>query len=59
MRPVAERFVVVGLARSRSRWFGELARWATAGAAPVDFVKCLTAEEARAVIGTGCAATSR
>ena len=57
MRPVAERFVVVGLARSRSRWFGELARWATAGAAPVDFVKCLTAEEARAVVGAGRAAS--
>jgi hypothetical protein len=50
---MAERYVVVGLARSRCRWFGELARWATAAVAPIEFVKCLTAEEARAVIGAG------
>jgi MinD-like ATPase involved in chromosome partitioning or flagellar assembly len=50
---VADRFVVVGLARSRARWFGELTRWADAAVAPVDFVKCLTPEEARAVLGAG------
>lgn len=50
---MADRFVVVGLARSRSRWFGELARWANAAIAPIDFVKCLTTEEARAVLGAG------
>lgn len=50
---MADRYVVIGLARSRSRWFGEVARWANAAAAPVDFVKCLTSEEARAVLGAG------
>ena len=50
---MADRFVVIGLARSRSRWFGELARWANAAVAPIDFVKCLTTEEARAVLGAG------
>lgn len=50
---MADRYVVVGLARSRCRWFGELARWATAGVAPIEFVKCLTSDEVRAVIGAG------
>ncbi len=50
---MADRFVVIGLARSRSRWFGDLARWANAAVAPIDFVKCLTTEEARAVLGAG------
>src|SRR5690606_35302421 len=47
------RFVVLGLARTRREWFSELPRWATSGSLPVEFVKCLTAEEARAVLGTG------
>ncbi|UDY35797.1 hypothetical protein [Dermatobacter hominis] len=50
---MGDRFVVVGLARSRARWSGELTRWANAAVAPVDFVKCLTPEEARAVLGAG------
>lgn len=50
---MAERHVVLGLARSRAPWFGELARWATTAVAPIDFVKTLTAEEARAVLGAG------
>jgi cellulose biosynthesis protein BcsQ len=50
---VAERYVVLGLARSRCRWFVELAHWATAGIAPIEFVKCLTADEARAVMAAG------
>lgn len=50
---MADRYVVIGLARSRCRWFGELARWATTAVAPIEFIKCLTADEARAVIGAG------
>lgn len=50
---MADRHVVLGLARSRAPWFGELARWATTAVAPIDFVKTLTCEEARAVLGTG------
>jgi hypothetical protein len=42
-----ERFVVLGLAHVRSAWFSEVARWSTAGSIPVDFVKCLTADELR------------
>ena len=48
-----EQYVVLGLARSRQRWFSELARWSTSAVAPIEYVKCLTADEARAVIGSG------
>jgi hypothetical protein len=47
------RFVVAGLAHVRSAWFTEVARWATAGSLPVEFVKCLSVEELRARTGSG------
>jgi len=50
---VADRFAVIGLARSREAWFAELTRWADAAVAPIDFVKCLSSDEARAVLATG------
>jgi MinD-like ATPase involved in chromosome partitioning or flagellar assembly len=50
---MAERYVVLGLARTRCHWFGQLSHWSTAGVAPIEFIKCLSAEEARAVMGTG------
>lgn len=50
---MADRHVVLGLARSRAPWFGELTRWATTAVAPIDFVRTLTPEEARAVLGAG------
>ncbi len=49
----ADRFVVVGVTRARARWVADLARWSTDGAAPIEFVSCLTATEAGAVLGTG------
>ncbi|HZT64441.1 MAG TPA: hypothetical protein VFA11_01490 [Acidimicrobiales bacterium] len=45
---MAERYVVLGLARPRAEWFTQLAQWATGGSLPVEFVKCLTAEELHA-----------
>jgi hypothetical protein len=48
-----ERFVVLGLAHTRSPWFAEVGRWATAAALPVEFVKCVSAEELRARLGSG------
>ena len=33
-----ERFVVLGLAHVRSKWFPEVGRWSTNAAAPIDFV---------------------
>ena len=49
----SERFVVLGLAHVRSSWFTEVARWATAGSLPVEFVKCVSAEQLRAHVGSG------
>lgn len=48
-----ERFVVLGLAHTRSSWFAELGRWSTSAVVPVDFVKCLSAEEVRVRLGSG------
>jgi cellulose biosynthesis protein BcsQ len=48
-----EQYVLIGVARPRERWSSDLARWSTSGAAPIEFVKCLTADEARAVLGSG------
>lgn len=47
-----QRYTVIGLARARSQWFGDLARWSTAGLAPIDFVKCVSSDEVRARIAT-------
>jgi hypothetical protein len=48
-----DRFVVLGLARARAPWFGEVARWATAAALPIDFVKTVSGEEVRARLRSG------
>ncbi|MEA3217336.1 MAG: hypothetical protein QOJ19_3492, partial [Acidimicrobiia bacterium] len=42
------RYSLLGLARPRAPWFTDLGRWATAGTMPVDFVRCISAEEVRA-----------
>jgi len=49
----SERWVVLGLAHPRAQWFSELARWATTAAAPIEFVKCMSAQEARVRLGSG------
>lgn len=48
-----ERWVVLGLAHSRAEWFSTLARWSTAAAVPIDFVKCVSANETRARLRSG------
>ncbi|HEX6235828.1 MAG TPA: hypothetical protein VFZ68_01470 [Acidimicrobiales bacterium] len=48
-----DRYVVLGLARARTPWFGEVARWATSAALPVEFVKVVSVEEARARLRSG------
>ncbi len=48
-----DRFVLIGLARSRQGWFAELARWSTAAVAPIDYLKCLDPDEVRALFGSG------
>ncbi len=47
-----ERYVLLGLASSRAGWFNDLARWANSSSIPVEFVKCLSAEELRARLGS-------
>jgi hypothetical protein len=49
----ADRYVVLGLARARAGWFGQVARWATAAALPVDFVKTVSGEEVRSRLRSG------
>jgi hypothetical protein len=49
----AERYVVLGLAGVRARWFGDVARWSTSATIPVDFVKVVSAEEARTRLRSG------
>ncbi|MCU1356205.1 MAG: hypothetical protein JWM89_1623 [Acidimicrobiales bacterium] len=48
-----DRYVVAGLAPVRSSWFTEVSRWATMGALPIEFLKCLSAEELRALLAGG------
>ena len=50
---VSERFVVLGLAHARSTWFRDLGHWATSGAVPAEFVKCVSGEEVRARLASG------
>jgi Mrp family chromosome partitioning ATPase len=49
----ADRYVVLGLASVRARWFGDVARWSTSATIPVDFVKVVSAEEARTRLRSG------
>lgn len=49
----AERYVVLGLALPRSPWFRDVGQWATAGALPLEFVKCLSAEDLDARVQSG------
>ncbi len=48
-----DRYVVLGLAQARAGWFGDVARWATTAALPVDFVKVLSVDELRARLRSG------
>jgi MinD-like ATPase involved in chromosome partitioning or flagellar assembly len=49
----ADRYVVVGLAHARASWSGDVARWATAGAVPVEYLPCVSVEELRARLASG------
>jgi len=48
-----ERYVVLGLAPPRVGWFRSVGVWATSGALPAEFLKCVSAEEARARLASG------
>jgi hypothetical protein len=53
-----ERFVVLGLANVRSRWFRDVARWCTAGIVPIEFIKTVSIEELRARLRSGRATSA-
>src|SRR4051812_31554153 len=42
-----DRYVILGLGRSRSAWFRDIALWTTSGALPAEFHKCLSASHVR------------
>src|SRR4051812_31904595 len=48
-----ERYVALALAHVRSPWSTDVARWATAGALPLELVKCLSVAEVRARLSSG------
>ena len=48
-----DRWTVLGVAGARAEWFGEVARWSTAGSAAIEFVPCLSAAEVRARLTAG------
>lgn len=48
-----ERWVLLGLAHPRATWFSELSRWSTTAALPVEFIKCVSADEVRARLLSG------
>ena len=50
---MSTRYVVLGLARPRSVWFGEVGRWATSGSAPLEFIRCVAREELAANLASG------
>jgi MinD-like ATPase involved in chromosome partitioning or flagellar assembly len=50
---MSDRFVVLGLARSRASWFSAVGHWTHAGSLAAEFVKCLSAEELRVRLSTG------
>lgn len=48
-----ERYVALGLARVRTPWFSDVARWATSGTLAMDFVKTVSLDEVRARLESG------
>jgi hypothetical protein len=48
-----ERYVLLGLAPPRAAWFRDVSQWATSAALAAEFIKCLSAEEVRARLGSG------
>lgn len=50
---MSDRYVVLGLAPARARWFTAVAQWANAGTVPVEFVKCVSVEEVRSRLVSG------
>lgn len=50
---MTDRFVVLGVAGPRAEWFTAVGQWSHAGSIPLDFVKCVSAEQARVRLRSG------
>jgi hypothetical protein len=48
-----ERYVLLGLARARADWFRTVGQWANAAVLPVEFLRCVSAEELHARLRSG------
>lgn len=48
-----DRFVIVGVATARAEWFRATSQWATSSALPIEFLRCISAEEARTRLRSG------
>ena len=48
-----DRFVVLGVAPVRRDWFGQVSKWANEAVLPIDFVKCISANEVISRLETG------
>ncbi|MCB0972973.1 MAG: hypothetical protein KDB86_00285 [Actinobacteria bacterium] len=53
MNSDGDRYVVLGLSAPRSGWFADVARWATTGTVPLEFVKCVSSSELEVRIQSG------
>lgn len=52
------RFVVIALARPRTSWFAQVAKWSNGASIPVEYLKCLGAHEVRARLASGRAVSA-
>lgn len=43
----ANRFVIIGVATARADWFRSTSQWATSSALPIEFLRCVSVDEAR------------
>jgi hypothetical protein len=55
---MSDRYVVVGLAPARAEWFRAVAHWCNAASLPAEFVKCVSAEQVRALVAGGRAVSA-
>jgi hypothetical protein len=49
----SERYVLLGLAPPRAKWFEALAQWVTSATIAAEFIKCVSGEEVRARLASG------
>jgi len=45
---ITEHYVVLGVARPRAKWLADVGSWATSSTLPIEFIRCVSVDEARA-----------